>query len=174
MDALRTYDYLAQSRDRIFDAVRMLSPAQCGQRFPFGVRTIAATLTHTMNSEWYYVERLAGRDVPPYSQWPIQDENPPAFDVVERTWRAQAQRTRAALAAETDWSRTITYTAKRDHDGRRVLVAASAGDFFTQLVLHEVHHRAQVMAMLRLLGPSATPVEDIDFNALMFRRTELD
>jgi uncharacterized damage-inducible protein DinB len=44
---------------------------------------------------------------------------------------------------------------------------AGAADIFTQLVLHEVHHRAQAMNMLRQLGIAA---EDIDYNTLMYRR----
>jgi uncharacterized damage-inducible protein DinB len=50
-----------------------------------------------------------------------------------------------------------------------MIVTASAADQFTQLVLHEVHHRAQAMNMLCHLGV-AVATEDIDFNALMFAR----
>jgi hypothetical protein len=39
-----------------------------------------------------------------------------------------------------------------------------------QLFYHEVHHRAQVMAMLRLLGVAA---QDLDFNKYAFEWTEL-
>ncbi|MCI0364216.1 MAG: hypothetical protein L0219_10065 [Phycisphaerales bacterium] len=43
-------------------------------------------------------------------------------------------------------------------------------DVFTQMVLHEVHHRAQVMAMLRELG---RPLEDLDYGYFMYKRREV-
>jgi len=51
----------------------------------------------------------------------------------------------------------------------RGAAAASAGDIATQLILHEMHHRAQVMNMLTRLGAS---VGDIDFNLMMYQRRE--
>jgi uncharacterized damage-inducible protein DinB len=50
-----------------------------------------------------------------------------------------------------------------------VIFTATAVDIFTQLVLHEVHHRAQVMNMLTRLGVG---VGDIDSNLLMYQRRE--
>jgi uncharacterized damage-inducible protein DinB len=107
MDPLKIYDYLMQARERVLDAVRSLTPQQYHLQFTIGLKTIGATLAHIMISEWYYIERLAGRTVPPYEQWPIKYESPPAFDVIEQTWRAQAKRIRAAIVAERDWGRTI-------------------------------------------------------------------
>ncbi len=81
-------------------------------------------------------------------------------------WIEQEGRTRAALAGVRDWTAPIEYEVTTDA-GQREIVTASAGDLFTQLVLHEVHHRAQAMNMLRQLGVG---LEDLDFNALMYRR----
>lgn len=176
MDPLRTYDYLLRARRRVLDAVRPISPQAYLRPFPFGLRSIGSTLTHIMISEWYYVERLLGRDVPPYDTWPIKYESPPPFDTVEATWREQADRTRATLAAERDWNRPISYLSFPDDAGRRYHIRTTAGDFFAQLALHEVHHRAQVLVMLRLLaaepGSACKPLtgEEIDYNVLMFDR----
>ncbi len=172
MDPLRIYDYLIMSRERIMDAVRPLTPEQYHRAFTFGLKSISSTLAHIMISEWYYIERLAGRPVPPYEQWPIQYERPPGFDVIERTWPDQAKNVRAAIAAVRDWRRNITYLGFPDDHGKRFHVTATAGDFLTQLALHEVHHRAQLMAMLRELGGAVKPVQDIDYNDLMFERRE--
>jgi uncharacterized damage-inducible protein DinB len=167
MDAPRTYDYLLKSRERVFAAVRPLTPEQYARPFPFGLKTIGTTLTHIMISEWYYIERIAGRTVPPYEEWTVKEETPPVLDALEPTWREQGSRVRGVIAAERDWARRITWLSFPDERGRRFNITASAGDFFTQLVLHEVHHRSQVMVMLRELG---RPLEDLDFNALMFER----
>jgi uncharacterized damage-inducible protein DinB len=52
-------------------------------------------------------------------------------------------------------------------DGRREIVTASADALFTQLVMHEVHHRAQALNMLRQLGVT---VAALDFNSFFERR----
>lgn len=177
MDPLKIYDYLTKSRERVFDAVRPLTPEQYFRPFTIGLKAIGPTLAHLMISEWYYIERLQGRTVPPYEQWPIKYEPPdtPAFDVVERTWREQAKRIRIAIAAESDWARTITWLSFPDdtRGNKRFHIACTAGDLMTQLALHEMHHRSQVMAMLREIGPPIKPLEDLDYNAMMFERVEV-
>jgi uncharacterized damage-inducible protein DinB len=121
-----------------------------------------------MISEWYYVQRMRGRNVPPYERWPIRWENPPPFAALEAAWVEQAADTRAALDAVRDWSAELEYRVTTD-DGRSMIVTASAAGLFTQLILHEVHHRAQAMNMLRHLGVAA---EDLDYNAMVFERRE--
>ena len=173
MNPLKIYDYLIQSRKRVLNAVRPLTPQQYRHPFGFGLKTIGSTLTHMMISEWYYFERFEGRAVPPYERWPIQYENPPEFAVVERTWPDQTRRISALIAGERDWNRTITYDSFPDEQGRRFRITATSGDFLTQLALHEVHHRAQLMAMLREFGDAVAPLQDIDFNDLMYQRREI-
>lgn len=174
MEPLKIYDYLLLSRQRVLKAVGALSPDEYHRRFKFGLKSIAATLTHIMISEWYYIERMLERPVPPYDRWPIKYEDPPEFAVIDKLWREQARNVRAAIEAERDWTRRITWLSFPDdtRGNKRFHISATAGDFFTQLVLHEVHHRAQIMTMLRELG---RPLEqDLDYNALMFERVEAD
>lgn len=174
MDPLKVYDYLTLARERVLDAVRPLTPEQYHRQFTFGLKSIGTTLTHIMISEWYYIERLEGRHVPPYQSWPIKFEHSPAFGIIEETWRKQAANTRDSIAAQRDWSRTIEWESFPNDAGKRFHITATAGGFFTQLVLHEVHHRAQLMAMLRELGDArpGPPLQDLDYNALMFERRE--
>jgi uncharacterized damage-inducible protein DinB len=166
MEPLRTYDYLTRARARIFDWVRPLDADQYARVFPIGLGSLARTLTHIMICEWLYVQRMLGRPVPPYKEWPIRDEEPPPFAALETTWTAQAAQTLASLAAVRDWTTDLEYRVTAD-DGAQKIISASPSDIFTQLVLHEVHHRAQTMNMLRHLGIAA---EDIDFNTLMYKR----
>jgi len=170
MQPLRTYEYLTLARSRVFDWIRPLGEEDYGRKFPTWGRTMGQTLTHIMICEWYYVQRILRREVPPYEQWPIQDETPPPFSVLEKEWRKQATDTEAALAGVRDWSAPIEFRVTQD-DGRKMIVTSSASDQFTQLVLHEVHHRSQVMNMLRILG---TTVDDIDFNWMMHKRREAE
>ena len=168
MDPLRIHEYLTISRQPIFDHVRALTEQQYLQTFPIGLGSVGRTLTHIMICEWAYVQRLLGHELPPYEAWPIQDEKPPPFVDLERTWTPQAQQTREVIAAVRDWNEEIQYIVTWREPPARV--TATAGDIVTQLVLHEIHHRAQVLNMLRLLGSACG---DIDYNALMFRREDI-
>jgi uncharacterized damage-inducible protein DinB len=170
MNPARIYSYLTRSRQHILDWTRPLPHDAYTRPFPIGRGSLAANLTHVMISEWYYVERMLGRDVPPYEQWPIRDETPPPFADLEAAWVAQASETAAAIRAIADWDAPIRYTIT-DDAGKRKLVTCSASDIFTQLAFHEVHHRAQALNILRHLG---IPVgdTDIDFNALMYTRVD--
>ena len=173
MQPLKMYDYLIRTRGNVLDAVRPLTPEQYTRAFPIGLSTIASTLTHLMISEWYYIERLQSRIVPPYAQWPIHYETPPAFAIVESTWREQMARIRDIIAAETDWSHRLAFDSFPNEQGKRFHVSMTAGDLIAQLSLHEVHHRAQLMAMLRLMGDGVKPLSDIDYGALIFERTPI-
>lgn len=152
----------------MFEMLHRLTPEQYGRVHPIGLGTIGTTLAHMMNSEWYYIERLEGRETPPYSAWPIQDETPPGLDVIETEWGRRAETTRTALAAPRDWTGVVSYVTVPDEKGVRKRVTATAGDIASQLVLHEVHHRAQVMAMVRLLNVPGVRIEDLDFNSMMY------
>ena len=166
MDLLKIYDYLTRTRQRVFDKVRPLSAEQYAREFPIGLETLGQTLTHIMISEWYYVQRMQEREVPPYEQWFFKQEQPPPFATLEAAWTKQADDTRAALAGARDWEAPIEYVVTTD-EGRREIVTTSASDLLTQLAFHEVHHRAQVVNMLRRLG---VPADDLDFNAAWPRR----
>ncbi|MEZ6235249.1 MAG: DinB family protein [Phycisphaerales bacterium] len=166
MDFCRTYEYLCRARARLLEWVRPLSPEQYERAFAIGPGSLARVLTHILISEWYYVERLLGNEVPAYDQWAIRDEAPPAFDALERAWSEQAVRTRGALAMARDWDATLEYQVT-DDDGVRIVVTATPRDIATQLVLHEVHHRAQAMNMLRQMGVKA---EDLDYNLMVYGR----
>lgn len=166
MDRSRIYEYLALSRARILDWARPLGPEMYARTFPIGPGSLARTLTHMLISEWYYVKRMLKEHVPPYAHWPIRDEQPPALAALEAAWSDQARATRAALLAPLEWSTPLEYPIN-DDDGKPIIITATPDDIYTQLVLHEVHHRAQVMNMLRQLG---VPAQDVDFNTLMYQR----
>ena len=44
LDAMRLYDYLTAARYRLLDWVRPISPDQYTKEFPFGLKTVRATL----------------------------------------------------------------------------------------------------------------------------------
>ena len=169
MNFVRTYDYLRQSRGKLSDWIRPLRQDQYTQEFPFGLRTLRATMIEIAGVEWLYVRRLSDpqQALPPREDWPIAEQRQPTFKDLEPAWAEQAARTRDVIAKVRDWDAPIEYTATQS--GKRIVVSTTKADIATQLCLHEVHHRAQAMAMLRQLG---VPAENLDYSILMFRRRE--
>jgi uncharacterized damage-inducible protein DinB len=170
MEPAQTYTYLMRSRERVFDSVRPLTPVQAAREFEFGLKSISSTLAHIMISEWYYLQRLESREVPAYEHWPIKYESPPSISAMETIWRAQAAEVLAYVQRERDWSRSVSWVSFPNEQGQRFDITTTAAGQLSQLVLHEVHHRAQLMTMLRLIGEGVPPLEDLDFNAMMYER----
>ncbi len=168
MNFVRTYDYLTQARAKLFDWVRPLTQEQYTQEFPFAHRTLQATMLEMATAEWLYGRRLIGESVPPREQWPFSKDRQPTFAHLEQAWAAQAPETRRILSEISDWNAAVEYRATRA-DRTVVVVNATTGDIATQMCLHEVHHRAQAMAMLRQLGVAA---QNLDYSLFMFRRRE--
>lgn len=170
MDYAHVYDVLTQARGRLFGWLRPLSQEQYTRRFPFGMGTLRATLIETAGVELLYGMRLRGEPVPPpplSDTFPISETRQPTFADLEQAWTAQAPQTRATLARTTDWTTTLTRRIERGDTV--VITTASKAEIAVQMLMHEVHHRAQVMAMLRQLGVEA---QNLDYIGFVARRDE--
>jgi len=154
------YQYLMEARQRVFERVGTLPHASYTRKFPFGHETIRATLVHVADVEWWYTSMLQGAAAPP-ERSPFRRFSRTGAGPLEEAWGELAHRTLRTLRGEADWSRTIEdrWTTKRWKRG----VRTTAGSVATQLLFHEVHHRAQVMVMLRQLG---TPLQGLDYSLL--------
>lgn len=166
MDPIKIYDYLTRARAKWLGWIRPLTAEQYARDFRIGPGSIRAILTHVLISEWYFVRRMRRFEVPPYGEWPYQDEKPLDFPDLERAWGRQADETRAALGEVGDWDAEMDYPMTVD-DRPPEIMTVSRGDIFSQLCLHEVHHRAQVLHILKQLG---VKLEDIDYNVMMYKR----
>jgi len=167
MNPQKMYAYFVMTRKTVLDAVRSLPPADFDRPFEIGLGRFDIILTHMWISEWYYLERMKRHNVPSYKDWPVKYENPPELAAIVHGWNAQAQATQAFIAAEHDWDKPFTYTTAPEPGETQQVVAVTLNELFTQLAFHEIHHRSQLMAMLRQCGK---PVGEIDFNMLMYER----
>ena len=161
IDFVRVYDVHSRARAKLFDWIRPLTQDEYTREFPFAHRTVRATLHEIAKTEHWLAMRLRGESMPEPFRWdeiPPDEQAGPTFLELERAWRQQAPETRATLAALSDPD-TPRETVMRGRK-RTVTLRATARDVATQLLLHEVHHRAQAMAMLRHLG---VPAQDVDF-----------
>jgi len=162
LDPVDVYDVHTKAREKLFDWVRPLSAAQYEQTFIFGHTTIRRTLTHMAAGEWFLSRWMSAETLPPMSDWPFREKRVPAFVDLEVLWREQAPETRARIGRVTDWQAEVIADLARP--GRpTVQRRATRAQVVTQLLLHEVHHRAQVMTMLRQCGVDAHTLDYIGF-----------
>ncbi|USN99318.1 MAG: DinB family protein [Phycisphaeraceae bacterium] len=169
MNPLRLYDYLTEARARVFDWIRPLSDEQYRTEHPIGLGSLARTLHHTMAAEAAYMRRINGL-TDPFTRANLEldpdatTESALAFAELEARWRLQAERVMVDLEAAVGRAWLEPMACISEWDGRCVTYRASPADFFCQLVIHEIHHRAQVLHMLRRLGVTT---DEIDYTALM-------
>lgn len=163
------YEYLVKAREKLVDWVRPLTFEQYTNAFPFGLKTLRDTLVEIPMAEWTYVHRLLGEDVPLWDDRPFARFYKTDFAPLERAWREQAEETRGTLREISNWARPVEYVA-RSSDEPPVKIRTTTGGIAAQLLFHEIHHRAQAMAMLRQLGIAA---QDLDYSFLMYEWTEV-
>jgi uncharacterized damage-inducible protein DinB len=170
IDMPRVFDYLVAARGRLMEWVGELlaeRPAVYSQTFPFGMGSIRATLLHMAAAEWAYVERLAGRDFL-LADSPFTAERLPEFEELVRKWNEQAAQTADSIRTLGPVERPVEFISRTGP--APILARATAGEIVLHMTFHEVHHRAQVMAMLRQCGVRA---ENLDYSILAFTRTPL-
>jgi uncharacterized damage-inducible protein DinB len=168
MNFAHFFDYVVRARGRLLEWIRAQPSKVYTRTFPIGLRSIRATLVHTAAAEWAYVQRLAGHDVP-LGASPFTVERQPEYEPFAAAWERQSPVTRRALADMGDPARPVEFTSWMSAKPMRV--HATAGGIAGQLLFHETHHRAQVMAMLRRAGVAA---ENLDYSVVMWERTPIE
>jgi len=162
------YEYLVTARRKLLDWVRPLTLEEYTREFPFGRKTVRATLVEIPLAEWSYGTRLLGEAMPAsIEQHPFYRFYAADFAALEDAWAELTDRTRRLLQEERDWTRTLEW---RTTTTPPMQVRTTAAGVAIQMMTHEVHHRAQVMAMLRQLGVAA---QNLDYSILMFQRREV-
>lgn len=162
------YEYLVVARRKLLDWVRPLTHEQYTKEFPFGRKTVRDTLVEIPFAEWSYGTRLIGESVPPSrDQHPFGRFYTTDFAPLEQAWHELTERTRGVLRETRDWNRMLEW---RTTATPPAIVRSTPGGIAIQMMAHEVHHRAQVMAMLRQLGIAA---QNLDYSILMFQREPL-
>ena len=169
LNPVHLYGYLTRAREKVLAAVRPLTLEQYTREFPFGLNTLRGTLVDIIQAEWTYVQRLRGaREVPPWDERPYAQFYETGFGPLDAALRGQAEQTVQTLREINDWARPVEYSYV--DEGERVQIRTTTGGIAAQLLFHEIHHRAQAMAMLRLLG---VPVQDLDYSFMMYESTRV-
>jgi len=165
------FDYLVLARRRLLDWVRQVPPPAYTQTFPVGRGSIRATLLHVAGAEWGYVEALRKGEVTAQELRqgnPFTVERLPELAPLVAAWDKQRPITRQALVELGEPERPTAMVAREMTPPIRFQLPA--GGIAAQILFHEIHHRAQIMAMLRQAGLVA---ENLDYSVLMAQRIPL-
>src|SRR5262249_46099933 len=100
MHLLEHYDILLRARHKLLTWVQELTAEQYRQEFPFGLKTVRATLVHLAGSEWLHGRAARGEDLTAEER-PFTEERYPDFLSLESAWKGLEAGTRAWLESET-------------------------------------------------------------------------
>jgi uncharacterized damage-inducible protein DinB len=149
-------DYHYWARDRMLDAVELLTSEQYNKDLGSSFRSIRETVVHIYAAEWAWYSRWTGSSP---SALLTADAFPDVASI-RRVWTENERnvRTFVASAGESGIARVISY---------KLLSGAAGASPFWQMLQHVVnhasYHRGQVTTMLRQLG--APPAKSMDMIA---------
>jgi uncharacterized damage-inducible protein DinB len=132
------------------------------------MKTLRATVVHLADAEWIYGVRVRGEDLD-FANRPFAEDRYPTLAALDPPWKNLEVSTRAWMRSEQDWDRRIEITSRIRGKPTRVVYTPEKVAF--QMCYHEVHHRAQIMAMLRQMGVAA---QNLDFSLHAYEWTPLD
>lgn len=146
-------DFHYWARDRMLDAVDVLTPEQWTRDMGSSFRSIRDTLLHLYLAEWVWYSRWQG-DSP--TAWPSTDALGDAA-ALRTVWIDLEAKVRAFLdtLGEDGVERVYEFKLMNGHPGR-----SPFGHMLQHVVNHGTYHRGQVTTMLRQLG--AAPARSVD------------
>lgn len=137
---------------RVLGCAAELSNEQLDRQLEIGSGTLRKTLLHLYNGEFVWRQRWQTEDAVP---WPSEDE-PAAIP-------ALTDRFKTNFAARDGFLATVTALAltqiRKYRDSRGTWYEAPLGDMLMQAGVHSIHHRAQIVNMLRRLGGEAPELD---------------
>jgi len=131
-------------RDRLMAAARPLADSKLDQPFDMGPGSLRKTLHHLGTVEEIWLKRWLG-ETPTYTDMPLRY---PLSDLAT-AWHNTATQRNALVDRldESGLARPVTFTTRAGDP-----YVLPLGDLMLHVVLHGVHHRAQITNMLRHVG----------------------
>ena len=153
-EALTLVDYHYWARDRILDAVEVLSPAQYSQDLGNSFKSIRETLVHTYGAEWLWYLRWVGSSPPSLPDAALF----PDVASLRAPWMEQEKKIRALVSslASSQLERVFKYQLMNGQPVESVFA-----HMLQHVVNHATYHRGQVTTMLRQLGAPAPKSQDM-------------
>ena len=154
-DALTLIDYHYWACARMLNALESLTPEQYTRDLGSSFRSIRDTAVHTYSAEWNWYSRWTGES-------PTAMLDPAGFPdlaSLRAAWTIQEEKLRsfvASLAAANELDRVFAY---------RLMNGEPAESLFSHMLQHVVnhasYHRGQVTTMLRQMGATGPPSQDL-------------
>jgi uncharacterized damage-inducible protein DinB len=153
-------DYHYWARDRLLEAVDVLTPEQFTRDMGSSFRSVRDTLAHIYAAEWAWHSRWVGKS--PTALLP--SDMFPDVATLRATWAEHEARMRSFLdgVGEAGLTRVFEYKLLNGQPG-----ASPFWQMLQHVVNHASYHRGQVTTMLRQIG--AAPAKPMDLIA--FYRT---
>ena len=152
-EAITLLDYHYWARDRVLDAVEVLTPEQYTKDLGNSFKSVRDTLVHTYGAEWNWYLRWIGKS-------PTAMPDPEAFPTlanVREAWKAQEAKVRPLVRSMGDeLDRVIKYETLAGEPMESVF-----SHMLQHVVNHGTYHRGQVTTMLRQLGAPAPKPQDL-------------
>jgi uncharacterized damage-inducible protein DinB len=154
-DAFNLVDYHYWARDRMLDAVEVLTPEQYSKDLASSFTSVRATLVHVYGAEWNWYLRWVGTSPTGFPDATLF----PDLATIRAAWREQEHKLRllvSSLASANELDRVLRY---RTFNGEEMESAFS--QMLQHVVNHATYHRGQVTTMLRQLGAPAPKPQDL-------------
>lgn len=155
-DLQNLIEYSYWARDRVLDAVAVLTPEQYTRDLGNSFKSIRDTLVHSYSAEWVWYSRWHGTS----PTEPLKFADYPDVPSLQTAWRELEAKMRALVAGIDEPAIT------RVHEFRFMNGEPAQGVFwqtFQHVVNHGTYHRGQVTTMLRQLGAAPPKSTDMVF-----------
>lgn len=148
------YKYNDWANDQLLLAAGQVGDGRLDQPFDMGLGSLRTTLMHIIIAEDTFLKRGQGQVEAP---WGDENERGIVAQMKERLDDTRRRREAfLATLADSDLPKKRSY---RDSYGS--LYATTLGDLIVQVCMHSMHHRAQVVNMLRRVGGNAPELDYI-------------
>ncbi len=135
---------------QILDACARLSDEQLDRRFEMGLGSLRETITHVIGAMRGWTDLLAGR---PFRGRPEQESKKSVAELTAMLDEAATDLAKHARAHPVEESVT------RERGGKSYTF--TRGGVVTHVTTHGMHHRAQMLNMLRHLGVNPLPQSSV-------------
>ena len=154
-DAMNLIDYHYWARDRMLDALDVLTPEQYNKHLASSFTSVRDTVVHIYGGEVNWYLRWVGNSP---TAFPDVSEFPDVA-AIRAAWREHEQKVRLlvdSLASANQLDRVLRY---RTFDGQEMESVFS--HMLQHVVNHATFHRGQVTTMIRQLGAPAPKPQDL-------------